>query len=112
MNFLASPMLVVVYALVGTMHVNLLKDSLGKGSDGKPVYLRDIWPSTREIQNVIDACVQADLFTKGYDDVFAGDDNWRGLDDNEGEWVHWKHDSTYENARAAGGGRGGRGVEV
>src|SRR3546814_5120746 len=81
MNFLASPMLVVVYALVGTMHVNLLKDSLGKGSDGKPVYLRDIWPSTREIQNVIDACVQADLFTKGYADVFAGDDNWRGLDE-------------------------------
>src|SRR5574337_52364 len=95
MNFLASPLLVVAYALVGTMHTNLLKDPLGKGSDGKPVYLRDIWPSNREIQDVIDACVQADMFAKGYADVFAGDDNWRGLHVPEGNAFQWDADSTY-----------------
>ncbi|MEO9078444.1 MAG: aconitase family protein, partial [Rhodanobacter sp.] len=95
MNFLMSPMLVVAYALVGTMQTNLLKDSLGSDSDGKPVYLRDIWPSNREIQDVIDTCVQADMFTKGYANVFAGDDNWRGLDVPEGNAFKWNADSTY-----------------
>ena len=95
MNFLMSPMLVVAYALVGTMHTNLLKDSLGKGSDGKPVYLRDIWPSTREIDEVVGACVQADMFTEGYADVFAGDDNWRSLHVPEGDAFRWSSDSTY-----------------
>ena len=95
MNFLASPLLVVAYALVGTMQTNLLKDPLGTGSDGKPVYLRDIWPSTREIQEVIDACVQAELFTKGYASVFDGDANWRGLDVPEGNAFEWSADSTY-----------------
>ncbi|MEO6102390.1 MAG: aconitate hydratase, partial [Pseudoxanthomonas sp.] len=95
MNFLASPMLVVAYALVGTMHANLLQDPLGMGNDGKPVYLQDIWPSTHEISQVIDACVQADLFTKGYADVFAGDDNWRSLHVPEGDAFQWSGDSTY-----------------
>ncbi|TAL98814.1 MAG: aconitate hydratase [Rhodanobacter sp.] len=95
MNFLASPLLVVAYALVGTMHVNLLKDPLGTGSDGKPVYLRDIWPSNREIQDVIGACVKADMFAKGYADVFAGDDNWRNLHVPEGNAFKWAVDSTY-----------------
>ena len=95
MNFLASPLLVVAYALVGTMHSNLLTDALGTGSDGKPVYLRDIWPSTREIQEVIDACVKAELFTKGYASVFDGDANWRGLDVPEGNAFEWSADSTY-----------------
>ncbi|WP_320109455.1 aconitate hydratase AcnA [Alkalimarinus alittae] len=95
MNFLASPMLVVAYALVGTMHTNLLKDSLGTGSDGKPVYLRDIWPSIREIQDVIDECVQADMFTNGYADVFAGDENWRSLKIPDGSAFVWDAGSTY-----------------
>ncbi len=95
MNFLMSPMLVVAYALVGTMHVNLLKDQLGIGTDGKPVYLRDIWPSSREIQDVIDECLQADMFAKGYADVFAGDDNWRSLQVPEGNAFTWDADSTY-----------------
>ena len=95
MNFLASPLLVVAYALVGTMHTNLLTDALGTGSDGKPVYLRDIWPSTHAIQEVIDACVQAELFTKGYASVFDGDANWRGLDVPEGNAFEWSADSTY-----------------
>ena len=95
MNFLMSPMLVVAYALVGTMHVNLLRDALGTGSDGKPVYLRDIWPSTREIQDVIDSCVKADMFARGYADVFAGDDNWRSLPLPAGNAFQWNADSTY-----------------
>ncbi|HET7066082.1 MAG TPA: aconitate hydratase, partial [Nocardioides sp.] len=95
MNFLASPPLVVAYALVGTMHVNLLEDPLGTGSDGEPVYLRDIWPSTEEISQVVDACVQADLFTRGYRDVFAGDERWRGMEITEGETFDWDDASTY-----------------
>ena len=95
MNFLMSPMLVVAYALVGTMHTNLLRDPLGTGSDGKPVYLRDIWPANREIQDVIDTCVQADMFAKGYANVFAGDDNWRNLQVPEGNAFQWDADSTY-----------------
>ncbi len=77
------------------MHTNLLKDALGKGSDGKPVYLKDIWPSTREIQDVIDASLKADMFAKGYADVFAGDENWRGLKVPEGDAFKWVADSTY-----------------
>ena len=95
MNFLASPMLVVAYALTGTMHTNILKDSLGVGSDGKPVFLSDIWPSIPEVQKVIDECVQADMFTKGYADVFAGDDNWRSLKIPTGNAFEWISDSTY-----------------
>ncbi len=95
MNFLMSPLLVVAYALAGTMRTNLLKDPLGTGSDGKPVYLSDIWPSAHDIQGVIDACVHADLFAKGYADVYAGDDNWRGLPVPEGDAFQWSADSTY-----------------
>ncbi len=95
MNFLASPLLVVAYALAGTMRTNLLKDSLGTGSDGKPVYLRDIWPSAHEIQDVIDRCLQADMFAKGYANVFAGDDNWRSLPVPKGKTFQWVADSTY-----------------
>jgi aconitate hydratase len=77
------------------MHVNLLRDALGTGRDGKPVYLRDIWPSTREIQDVIDSCVKADMFARGYADVFAGDDNWRSLPLPAGNAFQWNADSTY-----------------
>jgi aconitate hydratase len=95
MNFLASPPLVVAYALVGTLHVNLLRDPLGTGSDGEPVYLRDIWPSTEEITEVIDACLQADMFSKDYADVFTGDERWRGLDVPAGDTFQWDAESTY-----------------
>ncbi|MBS0305738.1 MAG: aconitate hydratase [Proteobacteria bacterium] len=95
MNFLMSPMLVVAYALAGTMRTNLLADALGSGSDGRPVYLRDIWPSAREIQDVIDACLKAEMFAKGYADVFAGDANWRGLHVPAGDAFAWSPDSTY-----------------
>ncbi len=95
MNFLASPPLVVAYALAGTMRIDLLQDSLGDDADGKPVYLRDIWPSTAEIKAVIDENVQAEMFTRGYSDVYRGDDNWRGMDIPEGDRFAWDESSTY-----------------
>lgn len=95
MNFLASPPLVVAYALAGTLHVDLLNDSLGNGSDGKPVYLRDIWPTTAEITDVIDSFMQADMFTKGYADVFTGDDRWRALPVPDSTVFQWDPASTY-----------------
>ncbi|MBP7616059.1 MAG: aconitate hydratase AcnA, partial [Steroidobacteraceae bacterium] len=95
MNFLASPLLVVAYALAGSLRINLLRDPLGTGNDGKPAYLRDIWPSTREIQDVIGECVRAEMFSKGYSDVFSGDDNWRALSVPEGDAFEWSADSTY-----------------
>ncbi len=95
MNFLASPPLVVAYSLVGTMHVNLMTDPLGTGSDGELVFLRDIWPSTEEITEVVNACVQADMYTRGYADVFTGDERWEGMELSEGETFAWDDESTY-----------------
>ncbi|HVU60717.1 MAG TPA: aconitate hydratase [Mycobacteriales bacterium] len=95
MNFLASPLLVIAYALAGTLHADLLNEPLGIGSDGQPVYLRDIWPSASQVQDVIDAHLRAEMFTKGYSDVFAGDDNWGGLEVPTGERFAWQHGSTY-----------------
>ena len=95
MSFLASPPLVIAYALAGTMHADLLHDPLGHDRDGNPVYLRDIWPATHEIKAVVDECLRAELFTAGYADVFAGDDNWRSLDVPTGEMFTWDETSTY-----------------
>ncbi|MGH9578810.1 MAG: aconitase family protein, partial [Terriglobales bacterium] len=79
MNFLASPPLVVAYALAGTVDLDLTRDPLGMGSDGKPVYLRDIWPAAKEIQQQVTNSVSADMFAKTYADVFKGDERWRGI---------------------------------
>ncbi|KLO30882.1 aconitate hydratase [Mycolicibacter heraklionensis] len=95
MNFLASPPLVVAYALAGTLRVNLLTDPLGTGSDGEPVYLRDIWPTTDEIAAVVDDNLQAAMFTTSYGDVFTGDDRWRSLDVPDTDTFSWAPDSTY-----------------
>jgi aconitate hydratase len=95
MNFLASPPLVVAYALAGSLRINLLNDPLGTGSDGEPVYLRDIWPSTAEITEVIDDNLQAEMFTASYADVFAGDERWHSLQVPEGDTFTWDSDSTY-----------------
>ncbi|OBH20226.1 aconitate hydratase [Mycolicibacter sinensis] len=95
MNFLASPPLVVAYALAGTLRVNLLSDPLGTGSDGEPVYLRDIWPTTEEISAVVDENLQAEMFTASYADVFTGDERWRGMKVPEGDTFSWDPDSTY-----------------
>ncbi|PFG44910.1 aconitate hydratase [Georgenia soli] len=95
MNFLASPPLVIAYALAGTMNTDLTSDPLGHDTDGEPVYLRDIWPSTDQVEAVVGQVVQAQMFTKGYSDVFAGDANWRSLDMPSAEMFTWDDTSTY-----------------
>ncbi len=95
MNFLASPPLVVAYALAGSLEINVLNDSLGDDKEGNPVYLRDIWPSAKEIQSEIVDNINSGMFTKSYDSVFDGDSNWNGLDVPEGEIYTWAADSTY-----------------
>jgi aconitate hydratase len=93
-NYLASPPLCVAYALAGRMDIDLLDDPLGEGSDGEPVYLKDIWPSSEEIKRTVEDAVRSDMFTKSYEDVFTGDDRWRGLDTPDGDRYTWP-DSTY-----------------
>jgi len=95
MNYLASPPLVVAYALAGSMHVDITTEPLGTGADGKPVYLADIWPSQHEIQEVIDGAVAQEMFTRAYSDVFAGDDTWRSLPTPTGNTFEWDEQSTY-----------------
>jgi len=95
MNFLASPPLVIAYALAGTMNIDLLSDPLGNDESGEPVYLRDIWPSTQEVEGVIGEVIEADMFAKGYANVFDGDDNWRGLEIPSGDIFAWEESSTY-----------------
>lgn len=95
MNFLASPPLVIAYALAGTMNIDLLSDPLGHDEKGAPVYLRDIWPSTQEVEKVIGEALKAEMFTNGYANVFDGDDNWRNLDLPSGDIFAWDETSTY-----------------
>jgi aconitate hydratase len=95
MNYLASPPLVVAYAIAGTMDVDMVRDPLGTDQDGNPVYLADIWPSPREVQDVIDSAVSAEMFAKDYADVFTGDERWRSLPTPTGQTFAWDADSTY-----------------
>jgi aconitate hydratase len=95
MNYLASPPLVVAYALVGTMDIDLTSEPLGTRPDGRPVYLADIWPSPGEISAIVHNALAADMFTRDYADVFAGDDRWRELDVPPGEVFAWDPESTY-----------------
>jgi len=95
MNYLASPPLVVAYALAGNLSVDLTRDPLGQGSDGKDVYLRDIWPGSKEIHDLVAATVNADMFRRGYSSVFEGDARWKGIDAPIGEMFAWDADSTY-----------------
>jgi aconitate hydratase len=95
MNYLASPPLCVAYALAGTMDIDIVADPLGRDADGQDVYLRDIWPSEREIAQTIERAVQSDMFRKSYAEVFAGDEHWNGLDVPAGERFAWDERSTY-----------------
>jgi aconitate hydratase len=95
MNFLASPPLVVAYALAGSLHVNLTREPLGTTDDGQPVYLRDIWPEPTEIEHAITENLHADMFTKGYSDVYAGDERWHAMTIAEGDTFEWQPESTY-----------------
>ncbi|MCH8336252.1 MAG: aconitate hydratase AcnA, partial [Proteobacteria bacterium] len=95
MNFLASPPLVVAYALAGSLEVNLFNDPLGEDADGKPVFLKDIWPGQKEIQEVVAHNIDSSMFKSNYDGVFEGDANWNSIDSPEGEIYAWDADSTY-----------------
>jgi aconitate hydratase A / 2-methylisocitrate dehydratase len=94
-NYLASPPLVVAYALAGKMQIDLTSEPLGTGSDGQPVMLRDIWPTEREIQEAMLAAVKRDMFQSSYADVFKGDRRWQSLPVPQGERFDWDADSTY-----------------
>ena len=95
MNYLASPPLVVAYALAGTMNHDFAKDSLGTDKDGKPVLLKDIWPTEAEIQSVIDSSITSEMFKKDYSSVFEGDHRWKSLDTPTGKTFDWDPKSTY-----------------
>ena len=95
MNYLASPPLVVAYALAGRMDVNLNNDSLGDDNDGNPVYLKDIWPDQKEVHEAIAQNIDSGMFKSSYDSVFAGDENWNGLEVTGGEIYSWDANSTY-----------------
>jgi aconitate hydratase len=95
MNYLASPPLVVAYALAGTMDHDFENDALGTSTDGKPVYLKDIWPTAQEIQSVVDSAISSEMFTKDYASVFEGDHRWKSLDTPTGKTFEWDAQSTY-----------------
>jgi aconitate hydratase len=95
MNFLASPPLVVAYALAGNMNVDLYNDALGTDKDGKPVFMKDIWPTQAEVADIMGTCLDRAMFQRSYANVFAGDDNWNGLKVPAGEIYEWDPASTY-----------------
>ncbi len=95
MNYLASPPLVIAYALAGSMNFDFETDPLGKDSDGNDVFLKDIWPSAAEVQDTIDSSISTDMFTKQYGAVFEGDDRWRSLPTPTGATFEWDDASTY-----------------
>ena len=95
MNYLASPPLVVAYALAGTMDIDLTTQPIGTGADGSPVYLRDLWPSAAEIDAIVRSAVAAEMFTRDYADVFTGDERWQELDVPPGEVFAWDESSAY-----------------
>jgi len=95
MNYLASPPLVVAYALAGSLNINLYTDPLGVDQNGNPVFMKDIWPSQQEIHAAVASNIDSNMFKSSYDSVFAGDKNWNEIDVPEGERFTWESDSTY-----------------
>jgi len=95
MNYLASPPLVVAYALAGTMDIDIANEPLGNGTDGQPVYLRDIWPTAQEIEDVMATAIASEMFSRDYADVFAGDERWQSLPTPTGDTFSWSPESTY-----------------
>jgi aconitate hydratase len=95
MNFLASPPLVVAYALAGNMDVDLFNDSLGDDQNGIPVYLKDLWPTQAEVQSAVSQNIDSGMFASSYSSVFEGDANWKGIDSPTGEIYTWDSASTY-----------------
>ncbi|WP_024796408.1 aconitate hydratase AcnA [Tomitella biformata] len=95
MNYLASPPLVIAYGIAGTMDFDFETDSLGDDTEGNPVFLKDIWPSTQEIEDTIKSSISQDMFRKSYETIFAGDHRWQGLSTPEGDTFEWDEKSTY-----------------
>ena len=95
MNYLMSPPLVVAYALAGSMDIDITTEPLGQDPDGADVFLKDVWPSAQEIQEVVDSAVASEMFSRSYADVFAGDERWTSLPTPEGDVFEWDADSTY-----------------
>jgi len=94
-NYLMSPPLVVAFALAGRIDTDLRMDPIGKGRDGQPVYLADIWPTSREIEEAMQSSITSEMFSKSYGEVFEGDERWRGIVVPKGETYNWEKDSTY-----------------
>ena len=95
MNYLASPPLVVAYALAGSMDIDLLEEPLGQDTEGNDVFMKDIWPSPKEVEDVIAASMDPETFTREYADVFSGGEQWKNLETPEGDTFAWEDDSTY-----------------
>ena len=95
MNYLASPPLVVAYAIAGTMDIDLYNEPLGTGRDGKPVFLHDIWPSSQEIESIVRQNLDSTMFEKAYRSVFSGDPRWQALEASSSQFYEWDPDSTY-----------------
>src|SRR4029077_20171749 len=94
-NYLASPPLVVAYALAGRMDVDLNTEPLGEDTKGKPVYLRDVWPSQQEINSAISSSIRAEMFRKAYEESLQGDERWKAIQAPSGEIFQWDETSTY-----------------
>jgi len=94
-NYLASPPLVVAYALAGTVDVDLVTEPIGTGRDGRPVFLRDLWPTAAEVRAAVEKCLSPDQFTERYADVFSGSEEWQAIRVSGGELYEWQPDSTY-----------------
>ena len=94
-NYLASPPLVVAYSFAGSMNVDITKEAIGTGADGKPVYLKDIWPTNKEVADAVMSCVTAEMFKKKYADVFAGEKAWQNIPVGKGKTYSWPGKSTY-----------------
>ncbi len=95
MNFLASPMLVVAYSLIGKINIDINHTSLGKDRNGKDVFLKDIWPSNDEINKVMNQTIDGDMFNKSYKNLFDGDDNWISIPTSDSDHFDWDEKSTY-----------------
>ena len=95
MNYLASPMLVIVYALAGTMDIDLFNDPVGQDKDGNDVFMKDIWPTQAEIEEVVGSSISSEMYSERYANVFEGDDRWRSLPTPEGNTFEWDDASTY-----------------
>ena len=94
-NFLASPPLVVAYAIAGNININLTTDSLGKSKSGKEIFLKDLWPSNKEINQTLSLCLTPEMFKERYKEIYKGDDNWKSINNSKNTTYDWNDTSTY-----------------